>query len=586
MTEYDYELIEEWRLRDPKVSWPTIGKHYNKHHANPMRWFKKEQKRRADTKRQEKLLKSKRTKSGMDLKQKKKTNGKDRSKSLRRITYGKIEPTYFRDSIDTIDDLMNWIKKYTIYKWDTPTTRRMASYLFFKVYKEKKKGLLGAPREGGKSAISTAIYACILLNYYHTQMVIVQGSKGKSRIYGGVLRILKSDIVRQDYGDVLRSHSSQMGEMQLWDELKDLSDEVTDDPSFVVSSVYGIIGAHPYIAWMEDIMQSEAKDEEVNEYLVEEIHNSVIMKLTRIIGGTYTRKSKTDLYSKLPELGYMMYVELALEKIKGRWPTDEDVLYTDEELPNGTIQAIKSGCKIPEGAEYKMIDRPGWDLSWLLLQRTIDDDSFEREMNNRPQPKTGSTFDKAWYDAAIIPPHKAHELKHNQELVIDPSFGKGDTKSDTAYIRGAVYENKIYITEIIANSDGTFEIEDTIDALLEETELQDIHIENDFSQITTRYDSDSRLLYEFGASTFTNKRYGDKMARIKTMRKPFKNVKIKIYDTCTDLDKFKEQFLSFRTDRPKWKWDILDCMASFVRIIQGGSGRDKGNHSQFYHVKR
>lgn len=479
---------------------------------------------------------------------------------------------------------MNWIKKYTKYDWDTPAIRDVAHYMFFRVYRARKSGMAGAPRGWGKSKRNVAIYAAIMLNYYHSQMSIVNGPKGKSRIFYGLLSILESDKVREDYGDVLESKSKQMGEMRLLHELLDLSGEVTDDPAFIVCTVAGIIGAHCWIVWLEDILQLEAKDSAVNDYLVEEIHNSVIMKLSVSRGGTFTRKGKNDLYSKLPKLGYMMYVKKAIKKLKGSWPTEKHIIYEEEEL-DGVIQMVAVGCEIPEDSEFEIIDRPGWTISWVLLQRVLDEDSFEREMQNNPQPRTGNKFKKEWYENALIDPFKGNELLYLQEGVIDPAFGKSEASSDTVCITGAMYGGMIYVTEIIVDEDNE-DIEELIKTTQEDFNLQDMHVENDYAQMDTRYDQDSILFSELQVSTFTNSTLPgerDKMSRIGTLKKPFKFQKIKIYNTCQGLDLFKDQILSFRPDRPKLKWDILDCMASFVRIIQYDSENLK-NKSTIFHI--
>ncbi|KKK54243.1 hypothetical protein LCGC14_3086700, partial [marine sediment metagenome] len=310
-----------------------------------------------------------------------------RLNDIRRTRYNTITPTKHREDIQTLDQLVTWIQKYTPYmqgKWDNKNTRENARVLFFEVFRQGKSKLIGKPRGSGKSKISVAVYACILANYWYPQGVIVNGPKAKRRIYNGLHRVILNPQFRLKYGDIISSKSKLDGAMELHIDLIDGLYEdtgyVTDDPAIQISVYSGIVGAHPFVIWLEDILQSEFKAEESNEYMLYEIFDGIIDKLADRIGGTLTRKGMDDLYSKLPSRNVLIFTRGAIILIRGHWPSINDLIYDNEE------RAID--INIPEGSKFEIIERPDWTVKSLLIKRTIalkdprSFEMFEREMQN------------------------------------------------------------------------------------------------------------------------------------------------------------------------------------------------------------
>lgn len=341
---------------------------------------------------------------------------------IRRTQYGIIPPTFKRIEIDTLDQLVEWIQTYTPYmqdEWNNANTRENASTLFFDVFRNGKSTLLGKPRDSGKSKISVAVYACILANYYLPQLAIVNGSKAKRRIFNGLWRILRSPKFRMDYGDILQSKDKTLGEMILHEDLIEIQNRffVSDDPSFMVCAYSGIIGAHPFVVWLEDILQSEYKSSESNEFMLYEVYDAIIEKLADRIGGTFTRKGRKDLYSNLPSRNVLLRVCSAITKITGMWPTVDDLIYDDE--------GRMVGVHIDPDSEFEIIDRPGWTVESLLLMRTrslLDRKAyiqFEREMQNNPLAIEGLYFKHEWWTEI-----KSYDYsKHTKYLIADTAFG-------------------------------------------------------------------------------------------------------------------------------------------------------------------
>lgn len=570
--DYDFNLISDWRMKNK--SWRDIGKHYKRDAANVMRWFKREGKRRSDniqTAKETRLV-PKNTGKNFATAKKREKNGK----ITRRVPYGKVEPTFKQVDIQTIDDLVTWIQTYTPYmqgKWDNSNTRENARIMFFDVFRNGMSKMVGKPRDSGKSKVAVAVFCCILANYWYPQGILVNGPKAKSRIFYGIRKVLLSNKFRQDYGDIAASMSKQMGNIDLHEEFYDKLAEqgyVSDDPSIQISMYNGIVGSHPYVTWLEDILQSEFKNTESNDYILYEVYDGIIDKLSDRKGGTFTRKGMEDLYSQLPDRNILLVTRKAIELIKGSWPTVDDLIRNEE----GHVIDVN----IPEGSTYRIIERPGWTIKSLLIRRTMAllnkraFEMWEREMQNNPILSQGLYFE---HEFKTCDPHVNGELKYSKITIADPAFGKSKQSSDTGVITVAAFQGKMYVTQIESGKYVHKQLMDKIgDQYLEQGALL-TRIENDFHQITNRFNITN---YQYmNIKPFYSKNFFinvdgrkitlSKIDKIKMLDEPFSFDKIVFYNTCTDLTKMKVQYDTFDPTKDN-SYDLLDVLASAWLLVR------------------
>ena len=488
---------------------------------------------------------------------------------IRRTRYELIPPTLHREEINTIDELVTWIQTYTPYmqgKWNNKNTREIANTLFFEVFKKGDSTLIGKPRGSGKSKISVAVYLCIMANYWYPQGVIVNGPKAKRRIFNGMARVLiHNPLFRQKYGDIVSSKSKGEGVFELHPEIIDSlytsTGYVTDDPAIQISVYSGIIGAHPYVVWLEDILQSEFKSMESNEYLLYEVFDGIIAKLSERIGGTLTRKGMDDMYSQLPSRNILLSIRGAIELLKGRWPIESELVYDEE---GRAVDLI-----IPENSEYKIIERPGWTIKSLLIKRTLalkdprSFEMFEREMQNNPILSEGLYFKDC--EIEMVEPFRNGELANKLYMVMDPAFGKSSGSSDTAILVIGVYQQCFWIVEVIIAKFNDTEMGDMCEDLCDIHKPLEFRAENDFEQLTKNTHLMKRLRALRGFRTFYCKGFGDKQSRIEQLHTPLINGQWKIYNTARNKNELILQKQIY--NRREGKFDGLDAMASGYRLF-------------------
>jgi phage terminase large subunit-like protein len=150
-------------------------------------------------------------------------------------------------------------------------------------------------------------------------------------------------------------------------------------------------------------------------------------------------------------------------------------------------------------------------------------------------------------------------------MVIDPSFGRSATSSETAIIILAIHRGIFYIVDIIIKDTNTSQLEEEIKRMHRVYNPLRSWVENDFSQISTRHGLYDEIMKLRGMDTFMNRGFGDKESRIETLHRPFKFDQFKIYSTATHRRKFLQQHK--RYDQRKGKYDGLDVCASAYRLL-------------------
>jgi hypothetical protein len=336
---------------------------------------------------------------------------------------------------------------------------------------------------------------------------------------------------------------------------------VTDDPAIQISVYSGIIGAHPFVVWLEDILQSEFKSMESNEYLLYEVFDGIIKKLSDRIGGTLTRKGMDDMYSQLPSRNILLSIRGAIELLKGRWPIESELIYDED---GRAIDII-----IPEDSGYEIIERPGWTVKSLLIMRTLalkdprSFEMFEREMQNNPILSEGLYFKEC--EIEEVEPFRNGELANRLYMVMDPAFGKTSGSSDTAILVIGVYQETFWIVEVIIAKFNDTQMGDICEDLCDIHKPLEFRAENDFEQLTKNTHLMRRLRALRGFRTFYCKGFGDKQSRIEQLHTPLINGQWKIYNTARNKNELILQKQTY--NRREGKFDGLDAMASGYRLF-------------------
>lgn len=477
---------------------------------------------------------------------------------IKRIKYGQLDPTGYQAKLDTVDDVMDWIKKYTPYKWDNKNIRENVEFLFFTIYKKRGKGLIFKPRDSGKSKSSIGVYLAIFANCYHTQLSIVNGKKMKRKIFYAMMRVLtRNSQFRLDYGDIVASTDKSMGEIQLVEDLKETIDDASDEPSFVVCGYNSIVGSHPYIVWLEDILQSEFKNADSNEYMLEEVFDAIIDKLTDVIGGTATRKGANDLYSNLRHRGFRFHRREAIKKISGRWPDHQDVIWDEVLDPEDEFaQRVKVGIDTTCG-EFEIIERPGWDAEYLCAKREYNILKFEREMNNAIRFTDGTIFKgHHWHE---VPRFKLRNA--STFMAVDLSFGVKDGGDYFVILIGKIFQKKLYFVDCYMEQG--LGIDDQLDKIIE---YADTHKPNKvFIEANFWQNQQALRASKYIPNVVAVHQNIDKIDRIELLVEPMGEEKIVFFDDMPNKGLVKQQFMEFirkKSDGER-KDDAPDTIATF-----------------------
>ena len=535
---YNYNEIEEMLKKGN--SWRKIGNFYNVAHTSAYRWFHAQRKKRMHSKQAKTVIRR------SDL-----------------PSYGKLAPTGFQWRVDTVDDILKWILTYTPYNWKNKNIKENIT-LLWDVFNtndiERMKQLIGKPRGSGKSKISIAFYAFILANFYLPQAVIVAGTKSKNRIFNGLKRILFSPKFRTDYGDIAFMFSRHEGTIELVDELKELSGYVSDDPSLVVSTYNGMIGAHPYIMYFEDILQSEYKSETSNEYLIEEVVLSILLKMTDRIAGTFTRKGVNDLYVKLRRYGFVLNVRKAIYLISGSFPTYDDIIFK-EVRAGDDIEMVPVDIKLT--GEFRIIERPGWTVKSLLIQRALDPVSFEREMQNNPLAVECKYFSTSKIE--LVDPFTHVKLKFY--TYCDPAYGKSTHSDFTAIITVGIYNRTMWLVDVLYKQGLNF------NDIVFEMISQRIKWNSSYIGLQQAF-AEVWLAFETGKNKNQPvkkiKNLGNKIERIDGLSVPFNQHKIKIFRNIPQLEAVTNEILSYdqKPSTGTKKDDFLDALSMAYRDLK------------------
>ena len=397
---YDIGQIEGWR-RNGKT-WQYICDKYSVTYPAAMRWYKRYLLKLS--KQAEELVPI-----TVDI-----SSGKIQKVELLKLT--DKPPTGYISKLSHTE----WANKYTPSYWDYEYLDELSDFIW-----EEKKGFAFLPRLHGKTMRIIALFCRYLLEEKRTILCITGGPANLRRIWREVRRIMQSNLVLEDYGNVVPYWNGSTREAEFHPSIE----VVGLDPAFAIVTRQGdIAGRHPSWVHLEDLIQEPFRSHESNVFLRDWFTGIVELTISRKkvrggrLTGTGTRKTLNDFYAfVLEELRYKSIVRQATTLISGEYPSIGEV-YEDKDGND----AVHMGDAVIEtlGCE-------DWPLEELIMYRILAPLKYEAEMQNNPLPSTGTYFDPAdmqFYES--LPP--AHQCRVS--ISADPSFGRKTGSDYTAIV--------------------------------------------------------------------------------------------------------------------------------------------------------
>lgn len=310
-----------------------------------------------------------------------------------------------------------------------------------------------------------------------------------------------------------------------------------------------IVGLHPTIIIMEDIIQEGFRNDLSQEWLVHRFRSIVENMATEetritIIG---TRKSPEDFYSQIMQ-GYTVHTYKAIEVIEGNYPTAAEVSFNDRTLKK----------PIAELGIFRTLGCPSWSTQRLLVQRVIDPQGFESEMQNNPLPDTGLYFDmKEWQEQVFIPP----EQWANAYMAVDPALGKGATSDYTAILVGVIHENTLYIVDGLIQRGLNFnDLKETILTFQKKWKARTVFLETNNFQVWLQQEITRTSWCPI--HSIEHKGRDNKLIRLDSLKGWFAQGKVIVHPHCQPFEELKREYRLYdRTESNSTRHDdALDAL--------------------------
>ncbi|KKM76284.1 hypothetical protein LCGC14_1381740 [marine sediment metagenome] len=420
-----------------------------------------------------------------------------------------------------------WAKYYMGLEWKTDYLEKLGQYLW-----EHFRIIAFLPRTSGKSLKFVSLGARYILERQVPLLTLASGPASKVRLFDAIRRVVTSEKIVNDYGEMFNSFDGNKCTIKLEPELRGI---YIDPVLRVAGRGDDVIGSHPRWLHLEDIIQEEFKADESNESLIDWYEGVVSYMASHEKGyetritGTATRKSKKDFYYHLIEkLKYQHFTMKALTLVSGDYPNIDDLSYLD----NGKIE-----IDMAKGT-YEHIGIPSWPLSRLLINKILQPMHFRTNMQNEPVDPEGNWFErKHWTEV------EWKQDVHSQFVIsIDPAFGKSKSADNTAiivmtksgfkqYVIVEVYADKVTsLAKILLSIWQRYP--NTLRVVCESNYLQKIFVVDQLNK-----------KLPFVISPFYSK--GDKIMRIQSLNDPFAGRTLTVWKNCIGKDGLFDEYISF-----------------------------------------
>lgn len=464
-----------------------------------------------------------------------------------RENYGNLNPTLYTS--DLSDD--EWIREYCDYSWDKVYLTELRAFLM-----NVDRGLALLPRDSGKTLSVIGLFARHILEV-RTPILCITSTSLKTKIYREIKRILMSPKVRAKYGDMVENFTGHMGEMWLYNELR----QGSPDASFKVVGTSGqVIGGHPDWIHFEDPVQQEFLNEESNVNMRDWFDRVIKYMIAGRITATGTRKSISDFYSFLLDRNFDLFHMKAVELLRGEFPTYNDVVTEVDDT--GRLREIDIDVSM---GEYQVIDCPNktFEIKELLIGRARNYEAFQAEMQNDPLPDQGTYFIKD--DWTEIEPYPSGVLE-DFYISCDSAYGSSNSADNTAILVAALHQGKLIIVDGIM---GKLKFDGIIGALkgfYATYKPHQVFLETNFAQIWLKQGTDSA-----GIPVTQVRQTKNKIMRIDSLKPFYTQKRIQIIKTCPIKHKLYAEYMQYnqRQSSGMRHDDGLDSLATMMEKVGG-----------------
>lgn len=469
------------------------------------------------------------------------------------VDYGKLPPINYVSPLSHDE----WAAYYGEYDWDAGYLTEVRSQIW-----DMLKVLLLIGRFHGKTSVMICLF-CRWILEVRAPIIVFSNPAKKGDIFREVYRILTSDRVRKDYGDVIATARENKGDIFLVPQLRGSF----ADPNFVINgSLSKSIGRHAssYVnemgeevggwlhledCWQEVKVSKEAEDRTLH-WLDRTIRYMRGLKTKFTMTGT--RKDIDDAYDYAMKKHHFPVFHLkSMEIVSGRIPNLDEVVVDHEREVLTEWEDV---------GVYKILNCPEFPIERLLYEFIFHYESAEAELNNNPLPLKGAYFDGDHWDEIEDPIEF-----YPKYIQVDPGFGTSDSASESAILVLGIHRYSILVvTSVIDRLDTPEKANEVIELHSTYDPLQTL-VEDSFKQMSTRYDVDHRLLQLKGLRMFEQKKV-EKNQRIAAMKSAFRRGEIKFLSTCNNLTKIKQEYLTFDIHK-KGDWNALDALSTGYEML-------------------
>lgn len=455
-----------------------------------------------------------------------------------------------------ISDLNNddWIEYYTGFNWKAEYLTEMRDKIWF-----TQKLLLLTFRFGGKTTTMSCLFLRWILEV-HEPIVCFGNPEKIGDIFYLITELLESDLIRRDYGDVVARRSGYKIWLVAAMRVSRDGSPMTDPNLSMSGKLATTVGKHTGdYGWLhlEDLWQDIAVSSEAERRIRKWLDRTIRYMKGRNTKFTMTgtRKDLMDAYQyAMDKLYFPVLKQVALQIVSGRLP-NIDECEVDHERDMIT--------KFPDVGKYIIQDCPRWELPYLLYEFLFHYEDAESELNNNPLPAMGRYFNgDDWIEVDKLPDAPNY-------MIVDPAFGQSNTSSKTAIIVVSVGAGKMTMIDAFIGRLGRTDKADMIVDFHQRHHPFQTLIEDNFRQITSRYDQNHALMKLRGLSMIDN--FENKRDRIEALKFSFRKHEIQIYNNCPFKSEIKAEYLSYKQDDSdavvKVRYNALDSLSmGYLRL--------------------
>lgn len=489
--------------------------------------------------------------------------------------YGKLPPTGYRSTLP----MKLWLRKYMGwmkggFKWDDKYLDELDEILANGIL-----ALVLLPRGHGKTMRVFGHVIRYIAEIRKSVLYVTTTSTHAKKVLINLFKIVSHPVFRRDYGDIIASSNKQDIIFEIHD---DIDTEGSPDYLLQIASrgSEAIIGSHPSWLHLEDIIQEQFKSTESNESIqswLTDVLNPMMSMETNIesrITATGTRKGTKDIYKFMIDTIKMNVLHRRALTNDVKIPEISEIELEEYEDESGNVRYNVVGLK---DDDYDQQFRDNLLNSSMSANRLLDfifrngTNVFSTQMQNLPVPSEGRTFNRDWWDSALIDSSALPDNKNCSYFQwTDPAYGESDQSDRFASLIVMVHNGIAYVVDgfVLEGSEKRYDLAKTMVRELHLKWMPDDHwIDANYAQ---RFHKENDVL-SLGVTPYRSNRNDDKQLRIEALTVPFQQGIIKVSRSLSFLTTFLEEYLEFEynlSKNNKINDDCMDCLSGIIDKVR------------------